>query len=219
MKVEFSAFPKAFSGNVAVFVGADKQLHASAKAIDGTLGGAVMRAIAAGRFTGAKNQTLSVLGQAKFLAAVAARCRQGVRARCARRRGAGRAGRGRRQRGGAEGRHGRGRSNQGQQVHAGRGRGAYRPGRAAALLPLRQVQDQGQARAEELARAAHDRGRQPRRGAQGLCRARAGGRLGVLHPRPGERAGQRALSRRVRAPRQGAHQGRPQGRGAGRGRR
>ncbi|HTE81861.1 MAG TPA: leucyl aminopeptidase [Reyranella sp.] len=66
MKVEFSAFPKAFSGNVAVFVGADKQLHASAKAIDGTLGGAVVRAIAAGRFTGAKNQTLSVLGQAKF---------------------------------------------------------------------------------------------------------------------------------------------------------
>ena len=66
MKVEFSAFPKAFSGNVAVFVGADKQLHASAKAIDGTLGGAVVRAIAAGRFTGAKNQTLSVLGQAKL---------------------------------------------------------------------------------------------------------------------------------------------------------
>jgi leucyl aminopeptidase len=66
MKVEFSAFPKAFSGNVAVFVGADKQLQASAKAIDGTLGGAVTRAIAASRFTGAKNQTLSVLGQADF---------------------------------------------------------------------------------------------------------------------------------------------------------
>ena len=66
MKVEFSAFPKAFSGNVAVFVGADKQLHASATAIDGTLGGAVVRAIAAGRFNGAKNQTLSVLGQANF---------------------------------------------------------------------------------------------------------------------------------------------------------
>jgi leucyl aminopeptidase len=64
MKVEFSAFPKAFSGNVAVFVSADKQLQASAKAIDGTLAGAVGRAIAAGRFTGAKNQTLPVLGQA-----------------------------------------------------------------------------------------------------------------------------------------------------------
>jgi leucyl aminopeptidase len=66
MKVEFSAFPKAFSGNVAVFVGADKQLQASAKAIDGTLRGAVVRAIEAGRFTGAKGQTLSVLGQANF---------------------------------------------------------------------------------------------------------------------------------------------------------
>jgi leucyl aminopeptidase len=64
MKVEFSAFPKALSGNVAVFVGADKQLQASAKAIDGTLGGAVGRAIGAGRFTGAKGQTLAVLGQA-----------------------------------------------------------------------------------------------------------------------------------------------------------
>jgi len=66
MKVEFSAFPKAFSGNVAVFVGADKQLQASAKAIDRALRGAVGRAIEAGRFTGAKNQTLPVLGQAGF---------------------------------------------------------------------------------------------------------------------------------------------------------
>ena len=66
MKVEFSAFPKAFSGNVAVFVGADKQLQASAKAIDRMLRGAVVRAIEAGRFTGAKNQTLPVLGQAGF---------------------------------------------------------------------------------------------------------------------------------------------------------
>jgi leucyl aminopeptidase len=66
MKVEFSAFPKALSGNVAVFVGADKQLQASAAAIDTVLGGAVARAIDAGRFTGAKSQTLSVLGQAGF---------------------------------------------------------------------------------------------------------------------------------------------------------
>jgi hypothetical protein len=34
MKVDFVAFPKAFSGNVAVFVAADKQLLASAQAID-----------------------------------------------------------------------------------------------------------------------------------------------------------------------------------------
>ena len=66
MKVEFSAFPKAFSGNVAVFVGAVKQLQASAKAIDGSLGGALGRAIEASRFTGAKNQTLALLGQADF---------------------------------------------------------------------------------------------------------------------------------------------------------
>src|SRR3954466_12602758 len=66
MKVEFSGFPKAFGGNVAVFVGADKQLQATARAIDGALGGAVMRAIEASRFTGAKSQTLTVLGQANY---------------------------------------------------------------------------------------------------------------------------------------------------------
>ncbi|MCW5734345.1 MAG: leucyl aminopeptidase [Enhydrobacter sp.] len=66
MKVEFVAFPKAFSGNVALFVGAEKVLQASARAVDETLDGAVTRAIAASRFTGAKNQTLCVLGQAGF---------------------------------------------------------------------------------------------------------------------------------------------------------
>ena len=39
MKVEFSAFPKAFSGNVAVLVAADKQLQATAKTLDKGLGG------------------------------------------------------------------------------------------------------------------------------------------------------------------------------------
>jgi leucyl aminopeptidase len=63
MKVEFSAFPKAFSGNVAVFVSAEKQLLATAKALDQQAGGAVERAIATSRFTGAKGQSLSVLGQ------------------------------------------------------------------------------------------------------------------------------------------------------------
>jgi len=62
MKVEFSAFPKAFSGNVAVFVAADKQLLASAQAADKKAGGTLTRAMAAGRFTGAKGQTLTVLG-------------------------------------------------------------------------------------------------------------------------------------------------------------
>ena len=63
MKVEFSAFPKAFSGNVAVFVAADKQLLATAQILDKQLGGAIGRAIAASRFTGAKGQTLTLLGQ------------------------------------------------------------------------------------------------------------------------------------------------------------
>src|SRR5579871_578632 len=63
MKVEFSAFPKAFSGNVAVFVGADKQLLASAAAMDKAAGGVLARALAAGRFTGAKGQTQTILGQ------------------------------------------------------------------------------------------------------------------------------------------------------------
>ena len=63
MKVEFSALPKAFSGNVAVFVAAEKQLLAAAQSIDRT-GGAIGRAIGASRFNGAKQQTLTVLGQA-----------------------------------------------------------------------------------------------------------------------------------------------------------
>jgi leucyl aminopeptidase len=60
--VEFSAFPKAFAGNVAVFVGAEKQLLATAEAIDTAADGAVTRALEAGRFTGAKGQTQTVLG-------------------------------------------------------------------------------------------------------------------------------------------------------------
>jgi leucyl aminopeptidase len=68
MKVEFSAFPKAFSGNVAVFVGADKQPLATAQAIDKEAGGTVVRAMNASRFTGAKAQTLTLLGQSGTLA-------------------------------------------------------------------------------------------------------------------------------------------------------
>src|SRR5476651_1130723 len=64
MKVEFSAFPKAFLGNVAVFVAAEKQLLGTAKSLDEIAGGAITRAIGASRFTGAKAQTLNVLGQA-----------------------------------------------------------------------------------------------------------------------------------------------------------
>jgi leucyl aminopeptidase len=63
MKIEFSAVPKAFSGNVAVFVATDKQLLATAQTIDKVTGGAITRALSAGRFTGAKNQTLTLLGQ------------------------------------------------------------------------------------------------------------------------------------------------------------
>jgi leucyl aminopeptidase len=65
MNVDFSAFPKAFSGNAAVFVAADKQLLITAKTLDEDAGGAIARAIEVSRFTGAKGQTLSVLGQAK----------------------------------------------------------------------------------------------------------------------------------------------------------
>jgi leucyl aminopeptidase len=63
MKVEFSAFPKALSGNVAVFVGAGKQLLATAQAMDKAAGGAIERALSAGRYTGAKGQTQTILGQ------------------------------------------------------------------------------------------------------------------------------------------------------------
>jgi leucyl aminopeptidase len=63
MKVEFSAFPRAFTGNVAVFVGADKQLLPTAETMDEAAGGALTRALSAGRFTGAKGQTQTMLGQ------------------------------------------------------------------------------------------------------------------------------------------------------------
>jgi len=62
MKVEFSAFPKAFSGNVAMLVAADKQLLATAQVIDRESSGTLTRALGAGRFTGGKAQTLTVLG-------------------------------------------------------------------------------------------------------------------------------------------------------------
>src|SRR5260221_4136304 len=63
MKVEFSAFPRAFAGNVAVFVAADKLLLATAEAMDEASGGALTRAVSAGRFTGGKGQTQTLLGQ------------------------------------------------------------------------------------------------------------------------------------------------------------
>src|SRR5262249_58074302 len=66
MKMGFLSFPKAFFGNVVVFVGADKQLLASAQAIDKELGGAIKRAIDASRFTGAKNQSLTLLAQGEI---------------------------------------------------------------------------------------------------------------------------------------------------------
>lgn len=64
MKVEFSAFPKAFAGNVALFVAVDKQLLATAQSADTAADGALTRALGAGRFTGGRGQTLTMLGQA-----------------------------------------------------------------------------------------------------------------------------------------------------------
>ena len=211
MKVEFSAFPKAFSGNVAAFVAADKQLlatrtiHQHRRRRDRRAGdrrqplhrrqGPVADGAGAGR---------------QHRAPHAARCRQEPRARRPGRRGAGRHPRGRGQCGGPEGGDRRRRSGEGQQAHARPDRRPHRARRAAAQLPLRQVQDQGQARAEELARADHRLRRRPGRGAPRLRAARAHRRRGVLRPRPGERARQRPLSRGVRPPRPRAHQARRQ---------
>ena len=87
MKVEFSAFPKAFSGNVAVFVGADKQLLASAQGH--RQGGRAAQSSGRStpsRFTGAKGQTLTVLGQSGGIARLMpAGRRQVARTGCARR--------------------------------------------------------------------------------------------------------------------------------------
>ena len=63
MKVEFVAFSKALAGNVALFVASDKRLLATGLAVDGATGGALKRALSAGRFSGSKSQTLTVLGQ------------------------------------------------------------------------------------------------------------------------------------------------------------
>ena len=114
MKVEFSAFPKAFSGNVAAFVAADKQLLATAQSIN--TDGTVARAIDASRFTGAKGESLTVLGRRQHRAPDAARRRQEPRARCPGRRGAGRHPRRRGQRGRPEGRHRRRRSGEGSRL-------------------------------------------------------------------------------------------------------
>ncbi|WP_421999436.1 leucyl aminopeptidase [Reyranella sp.] len=70
MKVEFLAIPKAFSGNVAAMVAADKQLLAGAQSVDKALGGALGRAMASGRFTGAKGQSLTLLAPSSRLARV-----------------------------------------------------------------------------------------------------------------------------------------------------
>jgi len=64
MKVEFSALPKALGGNVAMFVAGDKQLLATAQTLDAESNGTLTRALGAGRFTGAKGQTVTVLGHA-----------------------------------------------------------------------------------------------------------------------------------------------------------
>src|SRR5260370_37085124 len=63
MKVELSAIPRALSGNVAVLVAADKQLLATAQAMDKAAGGAIAHALGAGRFSGGKGQTQTILGQ------------------------------------------------------------------------------------------------------------------------------------------------------------
>jgi leucyl aminopeptidase len=64
MKVEFAAVPKTLVGNVALFVAADKQLLATAQILDRDSHGTLTRGLSAGRFTGAKNQTQTVLGHA-----------------------------------------------------------------------------------------------------------------------------------------------------------
>ena len=177
------------------------------------------RAIDASRFTGAKGQSLTLLGQSGDIARLTllgvgksreldARSAEALGGLVAAEANAD----------GPEGGDRRRRSGQGQPTDARPDRGAHRARRAAAQLPLRQVQDQGQARAEELAGADHGDGGGPGRGAPRLRAARAHHRRGVLHPRPGERAGQRPLSRGVRAPRTRAHQARRQGRDPGRGR-
>jgi len=64
MKVEFSAFPKTLSGNVAIFIAADKQLLTTAQTLDNESRGTLTRALDEGRFTGGRGQTQTILGHA-----------------------------------------------------------------------------------------------------------------------------------------------------------
>ena len=176
---------------------ADKQLLATARRLNGS-GGALARAIDAGRFTGAKQQDADGARPGRWARpAYASGRRQGARARCARPPKA---------LGGLVApmptervrRPSRSWSMpvKGTKLSAGRDRGAYRA--RCALRAYRfdkyKTKDKPEQKPalEQLTIVLAGPGRR----AEGLCRARADHRRGVLHPRPGERAGQRALSRR-----------------------
>jgi leucyl aminopeptidase len=66
MKLTFAEPRLPQAGTIAVAVGEDKKLSATAQALDAESGGALTRAIAASRFTGGADQTLSVLAPAKL---------------------------------------------------------------------------------------------------------------------------------------------------------
>ena len=202
MKVEFSAFPKAFSGNVAAFVAADKQLLATAQSINTDAGGTVARAIDASRFTGAKGQSLTVLGQAGNIArltllgvgknreldARAAEALGGILAAEANAAG-----------------------QKAVTVAVDPVKGSkLTPGQIAARIALgaqlrnyrfEKYKTKDKPEQKNSLEQITDLRRRPGRGAPRLRAARAHRRRGVLRPRPGERARQRPLSRGVRPPR------------------
>ena len=61
MKITFSAITLPKRGAIAVLVAKDRKLLATAKALDKATGGALTRAMSAGRFKGRKDEFLELL--------------------------------------------------------------------------------------------------------------------------------------------------------------
>ena len=173
MKIAFAEPSRPKSGTIVVGVMEDRTLTPTGAALDKESGGAIKRAMESSRFTGRKDEVLAVLAPANLDVGRVLLI------------GLGKASRGRR--GGAaepaagkwsptstaparRARRSRSTIVDGAKIKRRRGRGQSRLWRAAALLSLRQVPHQGEARAEAVARAAHGHADDRRRGEARLSR-------------------------------------------------
>ena len=181
MKLTFAAPGLPETGVVAAFVLEDRELSASARALNDRLRGALVRAIEAGKFKGKKDQVLSLpapvegsydrvvlvgVGKAAELDALRLQALGGqIYAGAGGRGGQGR--RRRRRRAGGDG------------ADAGGDGGGDGLRREAPRLPFRQVPDQGEGRGQAAAGAAHLPLRQPGPGEEAVRAPRRRSRPGV----------------------------------------